>query len=545
MRKIFYLLAAVLVALAAYFFVADLWAFFKVTAHHFTFPYDLEQEEGYNLIHAVFLKEGVPIYSPLDQYPYLFTNDYPPVYFILLALLLPFFGHTLLPARLLSFIPVLGCALLVYFFIRQLSEKQENSGQGVIAELSRQVIPLGAAIVFLTNDLIVYWCSLARTDFLSIFFSLLGLYFIRNYPRGFYWAILFFLLSGFTKQLTVAAIFASFIWLPHPARWRFLAILSGLTAAVLLILFVVTGGQFFHHLFFYNMIVGAPEIRYLVFFLATNVFLLPILLAGIKDRNYSLFTIYFFIVFTLKTLQLFKGGAHSNYYIEVFLVMVILVGGGACRLKAALVNGKDGGSLFIPRFKALGALILLLLYLILNTSIYYMETMDTHKRKIGDYLLSLTKRYNVLNEFGTFNVLAGKEPRPEGFGLKELYHAGYLSPDDLYNFCVKNDFRYLIFYEDYKDLPGFDQCVKERYSLSEQLPRYNPVGINMLMYDKKSDIAMHNILPLAGIAYRFISFSQSIVDWLETLLPQRLKSGFKEDSFDREWQIYQRNDFGE
>src|SRR6185295_16392893 len=116
-----------------------------------------------------------------------------------------------------------------------------------------------AALLFLNCEPVIIWAPLMRVDMLSGAFGLLGLVFAIHAiarPAWIYAAAVAFVLSVYTKQISIAAPMAAF-GVMLLVDWR--TALRGLVAATVLGLVVlgalcwVTDGGFARHIFLYNV----------------------------------------------------------------------------------------------------------------------------------------------------------------------------------------------------------------------------------------------------------------------------------------------------
>ena len=286
------------------------------------FPYQIDYGEGFILNQAYILSNGCNIYLDITTYPYIISN-YPPVYPLICAGLVKFWGVSFATGRFISVVSALLIGFLLFKII------QEETGNKYIAIIS--------SLLFFASPYIYEWTCMFRVDTLGLLFSLIGIYIVFKYQKsiGLYLSIPFFILAVYTKQSFIAAPIASFIYLY--IKDRNLAVKNaGLFAFSGIVLFLVinyvTNGQFYLHTIVYNinpysivhMILGyikTIQIHTILF-----VFAVLYTLYTIFKKEVSLFPIYFLIAALVAFFTAGKSGAYLNYYIELIAVSCILFG---------------------------------------------------------------------------------------------------------------------------------------------------------------------------------------------------------------------------
>ncbi|HEX8991975.1 MAG TPA: glycosyltransferase family 39 protein [Anaerolineales bacterium] len=155
-------IAQVLVALVLCYFTA---ALLFVTFSRIAYPFGLEWLEGASLIQVHRILAGQPLYTrpSLDYIALLYS----PLYFYLSALVAKLIGFGFLPLRLVSFLSSLGCAALIYGWVRK--------------HTAGFYVPLMAAGSFLaTYKLGGAWFDIARVDMLALCLLLCAVYLIEG-----------------------------------------------------------------------------------------------------------------------------------------------------------------------------------------------------------------------------------------------------------------------------------------------------------------------------------------------------------------------------
>lgn len=206
------------------------------------FPYQIDPEEGFVLFQATELRDGRPIYKPIDEEPYGVAN-YPPIYPWLISLAIREGGYGVTAGRtiVLLFSGLIGLMLI-----------------GLCLAYGGKLLPsLLAPLLFFVSYEFYDWSVACRVDLPALGFTSAGLAaFALSRSR---WntalAALLFVLAGFTRQTSVFAPAACVLWMLARDRGRLLAFvvpyaalgLSGLGIAEMR-----TDGEFLRHTVLYN-----------------------------------------------------------------------------------------------------------------------------------------------------------------------------------------------------------------------------------------------------------------------------------------------------
>ncbi len=292
------------------------------------YPYQLDYAEGFLAVEAQFIAQGKNIYAPLNNYPYLVGN-YPPLFPLLNAPFFLAFGPGLVFGRALCVLSALGICALMFFIVRK------RTHQPFLAILS--------PLLFLNTYALFEWIGYARVDLPAILFSLAGLAVLAGdiNPRRLNWALVFFLLSIYTKQIQIFAPLSACIYLIIKDRkmgLRFTLRLFEFAAGIFIILTLITRGEYFNHTVLYNANVFdwwqvKVWLRHLMHFYALYVFAVLILGAVAIHLFFAkqkcgdsappdLFSIYA-ILGALSFFTIGKVGAASNYLLEFHIALGI------------------------------------------------------------------------------------------------------------------------------------------------------------------------------------------------------------------------------
>jgi hypothetical protein len=307
------------------------------------YPYGLDYGEGivWQQMRNIMSGQG---YTPLGVYPAI-VYHYPPVFHLIVGSTSRLLGtDELETGRWISWISTLGCAALIGLIAVMVGQQRKNHLVAIITALF-------AALIFMSTEQVRDWAPLMRVDMPAYFLSLTGLVLAMravDRPRLIFAAALFFTLSIYTKQVSMAAPVAAFLGLlavkPRSAG-ALAAVTTILGGIALLFLTWLTDGGFLRHIILYNVNRLKPEmIAALLYPVRVHLVYVVLACAGVvmlvrrvrlswPDRaNNAAWTASAIMVlayFGLKTLLLamiMKSGANLNYVIEWLCAVSILAG---------------------------------------------------------------------------------------------------------------------------------------------------------------------------------------------------------------------------
>jgi hypothetical protein len=142
-------------------------AYFGRVSGLLTYPFDLDQGEGYDVNSGWRLAQGLGIYSSNEDWPY-YSSNYPPVFSVLLLPFIAAMGPILATGRLLSAIAAILTAVLI--------------GVAVVRERGTLIAALIAGLLYLASPYVFHTTPLARVNALTELFSLAGV--ILCFSRG-------------------------------------------------------------------------------------------------------------------------------------------------------------------------------------------------------------------------------------------------------------------------------------------------------------------------------------------------------------------------
>lgn len=393
------------------------------------YPFQLDYAEGFLAVEAHMISRGQGIYPTLNDYPYLVGN-YPPLYPLMQAPFFLLFGPSLFWGRLICFLSGLGIAAAMFFIIHR------RTGR---------ILPAILAPLLLINTYALYeWIGYARVDLPAIFFGILGLAILasgQGRPRRTA-ALVFFLVSIYTKQIQLFAPASGCLWLILRERKtgiRFTAWFLGCAFGIFLLLNLVTGGRYFMHTVVYNANVFdwwqvKAWLRHIFLFypfsLVTIIFFAIrhfLKWRGTEKRSMTpdLFTIYA-LFGGLSFLAIGKVGAASNYLIEAHIALYIYLGIRVSMLGDSLEGERVKKQ--IPAIVVIAVLLNLQAVQLVRTSgsLFSRPNPDRTSLEKGRMMLDIVGRFPdpILCEQPIFQLLAGKEVLFQPFIMAQLQKEG-------------------------------------------------------------------------------------------------------------------------
>jgi len=281
-----------------------------------TYPFDIDNIEGYVLNEAKVLISGGNIYKDINNPPFLFAN-YPPVYQFVTGLVMKIFNsYSFFIPRIVSFICSITIMLMIFYIVFQYSKNI--------------LISIISGFIFPAMWYVYEWTPYARIDLLGILFSVLAIISVKNL----YVCILFSTLAVFTKQTFVFTAIVCFIYLTFYNKKdakKFIIYYFSICGIIAIFINFLTKGEFIRQIIFsnvnpYNL---KATLRWFNGF-QQNYFLFIIfaiynIIQEISQKKISIYSIYF--VFSIITAT-FVGhiGAYANYFLELSVAISILTG---------------------------------------------------------------------------------------------------------------------------------------------------------------------------------------------------------------------------
>jgi hypothetical protein len=455
------------------------------SAINLSYKYDVMYDEGSFFRFAWLTKQGKFNELYLDHKENVFsTNINPPVFYIVQAILLLIFGDSLFPGRLISITSTLLIAFILYKMI--------------LKQTKNRIISLTFSIFIFTFYLTFYWTTVVRHDSLALLFSILAIYFIRDYKKDKlrYLSILFLLLAFYTKQtalLTFLAIFIFLLFRNRKIALTFMLKYLALLTFSFLIINTITGGKFFSNIITYNFL---PLSNYyalgiLIKFFLDNFIIIALAFVYVFRNIKESTSIYFIILFIFAVVSTFRRGVWLQNFFEPLIISGFLL------------------SMLYFREKNLKFRIIILLlilssiaqeiyfYKFLTQSIIFPEKNTALKNIDSDeQLINIMRstKGNILSDHKFHTFVAGKEPSLEIWSFFKLFMMGKANETEFYSHIEKNNITMIIYRaaNEYEKFSFFPKYLNENYNLISTLPfkdvylREDSGEIYWKVYEKKS-----------------------------------------------------------
>lgn len=408
------------------------------------YPYELEWMEGGAVDHVRRVIAGQPLYirPSLVFTPFIYT----PLYYYVSALLFRFMGVSLFGLRLISFLSSVGCLIVLYQFVRR---ETKEAVMGVLtASLFAATYVIGGT-----------WFDLARTDMLSLFLLLAGIYILR-FSDGMIpmiWAGVLVSLSFFTKQTALMVAIPLMLYClllkKRICRYIFPGTIIVLIGGVSLIWNYFSDGWFAYYIFdlpgqhivHWDML---PSIlvddmgQYLP--VATFVSLYFILLQLLKRRyaDFLFFGLLFGGLFGAACFSRMHSGGYINVLIPGFAVLSIYFGLG---IHAFLGQLRSKGMTSHPGLlRGIAASVLLLLCIWQFWHLRY-EPRDFiptgEDIKAGDNFIHLMGEIEgevFIPYHGYLSTMAGKETFSQGMAMEDVFRGNNEEIRDAYKAEIRH-----------------------------------------------------------------------------------------------------------
>lgn len=353
-------------------------------------PHPLDHEEDYVLVHAWRLAHGQWYIQPIDDPlgPYV-VGTYMPVFPLLVAAVTGSTEPSPVPGRLLAVASALACAGLM--------------GGLLVRAGAPWPMALALAGLFLLHRDTLKWLPLLRVDFTAWMFGLLALWgaaawnarmCVPTTGTADRWRHAGLMLAGcaavaafFTKQTTLAAPAAIFVWLWVHHGVRCAGLWAGATAATALALMglcqMLSPGSFFFHTVVANANVMSADqlmvwVRHftrftMILMLASGVAVAMLLWRWLSARGVGHDTPeaklrHLLVIYALFAIATFAGsaklGAAENYMLEPLMGLLLLVGAALAGEARSLDRPGQGGELLWRMGPTAGLAVLLVLHVL-------------------------------------------------------------------------------------------------------------------------------------------------------------------------------------
>jgi hypothetical protein len=349
------------------------------------FPFDYDQGEGFELVDTVMFSQGRLPYQNAEVFPF-YASNYPPLYHVVAAPFVWFFGTAYWYGRLLGFLASLIAAVAI--------------GWAVYRSGGHKGIALLAGLAFLASNTVYHIGPLFRQHMTMVMFETLAIVVLAGVNeiiprtqrrRTLFIGIMLLLAAGYTKQLaafTCIAAFA-FLFIRQPRRAVIWGIAFALLAgSVFLWLNTATQGEWWRHVIAANINrynLDQTLGLYRLWFGLHGFLIIPAVLYLLYEIYFDRISIYsiWFVVALAVGAASGQWGAGDSYFATAIAATCILSGLFAARL---LRGGWAFPSNYLsrliiepfralaPALRASGLLIIPLLYLLYGIATFHMPT---------------------------------------------------------------------------------------------------------------------------------------------------------------------------
>ncbi|MBI1278534.1 MAG: phospholipid carrier-dependent glycosyltransferase [Anaerolineaceae bacterium] len=214
------------------------------------FPFDYDQGEGFELVDTIMFSKGQWPYQNTEVFPF-YSSNYPPLFHVIAAPLVPLFGTSYAYGRLLSFLGTLVTASAIGYAVYR------EGRNGWVAVLS--------GLAFLASNTIYHIGPLFRQHATMVMFETLAIVILAHVNENtntrrrrlqLALGLGLILAAGYTKQLAAITAIAVglFLFIRQPRRavvWGFLAGIVG--AAIFVGMNAATNGEWWRQAILANV----------------------------------------------------------------------------------------------------------------------------------------------------------------------------------------------------------------------------------------------------------------------------------------------------
>ncbi len=237
-----------LVALTLLLFHAVVYIVYAVNL--IQFPFDYDQGEGFELVDTIMFSQGWWPYQDTETFPF-YSSNYPPLFHVIAAPFVWFFGPAYWYGRLLSFIGTWITASAI--------------GYAVYRETGHRWIAILSGLAFLASNTIYHIGPLFRQHATMVMFETLAVVILAHVNevtknnrrrRQLVLGLGLIIAAGYTKQLAAVTALAVgvFLFIRQPRRavvWGILAALAG--AGIFIWMNWATGGEWWRQAILANV----------------------------------------------------------------------------------------------------------------------------------------------------------------------------------------------------------------------------------------------------------------------------------------------------
>ncbi len=302
------------------------------------FPFDYDQGEGFELVDTIMFSHGQWPYQDTEVFPF-YSSNYPPLFHIIAAPLVPIFGTNYAYGRFLGFLGTLITASAI--------------GYAVYREGRNRWIAVLSGLAFLASNTVYHIGPLFRQHATMVLFEVVAVVILAHANeitdvRKRRWRLALglglIIAGGYTKQLAVITALAAgvFLFIRQPRR----AVMWGLMAAVAgVVIFIginmVTNGEWWRQAILAN--VNELKITQTIalfkqWFGLHGFLIIPAVLLVIYELYWdrlSLYTIWFVLAVGINGAASGTWGGGDSYFSTAIAATCILSGIFAARSVAA------------------------------------------------------------------------------------------------------------------------------------------------------------------------------------------------------------------
>jgi hypothetical protein len=319
------LLHRLLLSLATILLLFALVVYITYLVNLLHFPFDYDQGEGFELLDTILFSQFQTPYRNTEVYPF-YASNYPPLYHILAAPFVWFFGEAYWYGRLLSFLSTLVTASAIAYAVHR--------------ETQHRWIAVLSGLAFLSSNMIYHSGALFRQHISMVMFETLAIVilayaFPSQHRRPIALGLLLLIAAGYTKQLAAITAIAVIIWLllRNPRRgmlWTMGFAVSG--GAIFGLLYLVTAGEWWRQAIVAN-VGGINPLQvfglFLLWMRLHGFLLIPAVLLVLYELyvdRLSLYSVWFIIAALLGGIGSGAWGGGDSYFATSIAALCILSG---------------------------------------------------------------------------------------------------------------------------------------------------------------------------------------------------------------------------
>jgi hypothetical protein len=297
------------------------------------FPFDYDQGEGFELVDTILFSQGKWPYLDTEVFPF-YSSNYPPLFHVLAAPFVWFFGPSYAYGRFLGFLGTLITAAVIAL--------------AVYRDGRHRLIAVMSGLAFLASNTIYHIGPLFRQHMTMVMFETLAVVVLahacdiednRRRHRQVILGLVLILAAGYTKQLAYATAIAAllFLFIRGPLRGVLYGLAFALVGvAIFLWINFSTDGQWWLQTITANVNTFYPHQTLALFqlwFGLHGFLIVPALLYVLYELYFDRISIYalWFVAAVANSILSGKWGAGDSYFATAIAALCILSGLFAAR----------------------------------------------------------------------------------------------------------------------------------------------------------------------------------------------------------------------